>query len=77
MKPTGVANLKQNAFKRNKQEEVGREKLGFEDKELKLDASRKVDFRVLRNRSAMVIKIEEHESELEKESYYGKTKEER
>ena len=57
------------------------EKQGFEDKELKntekLDASNKVDFRVLRNWSTMVIKIEEQESELEKKSYYGETKEER
>ena len=73
--------MKQNAFKRKKWEEAGREKLGFEDKELEdteeLDASKKVDFTVLRNKSAMVIKIEEQESELEKESYYGETKEER
>ena len=48
----------------------------MEDTE-ELDASKKVDFKVLKNRSAMVIKIEKQESELEKESYYGKTKEER
>ena len=68
-------------FEEKQKEDARREKQGFEDKELKntekLDASNKVDFRVLRNWSTMVIKIEEQESELEKKSYYGETKEER